>query len=181
MTYDANSANRLWKMEHSFVYYTHYIPYFPKVMYVFCVSYMKKGKKSREHNTTYERLSPKILSFSFSSCVQHVIHTVSTNSINATTHTGYNISNHQQSFDAKGSVWEYWARRTFTKLAASYQTDNWHMAEVQETCESVFRQAKLAGGRRDGRTHGESHNVTHVVEAPMPSISGGKLFAWSNV
>lgn len=61
---------------------------------VFCVSYMKKEKKSREHNSTYERRSPKILSFSFSSCVQHVIHTVSTNSINATTHTGYNISNH---------------------------------------------------------------------------------------
>lgn len=55
------------------------------------------------------------------------------------------------------------------------------MAEIQETCESVFRQTKLVGGRRDGRTHGESHNVTHVVEAPMPSIGGGKLFTWSDV
>lgn len=95
MTYDANSANRFWKMEYSFVYGTHYISYFPIVVRVFCVSYMKKEKKEDcEHNSTYERLSPKILSFSFSSCVQHVIHTVSTNSINATTHTGYNISNY---------------------------------------------------------------------------------------
>lgn len=31
------------------------------------------------------------------------------------------------------------------------------------------------------RTHGESHNVTHVVEAPMPSIGGGKLFTRSDV
>lgn len=107
-----------------------------------------------------------------------MIHTVSTNSINATTHTGYNISNHLMQ---KGDVWECRARRTFTKLTASYQTDNWYMAEIQETCESVFRQTKLVGGRRDGRTHGESHNVTHVVEAPMPSIGGGKLFTWSDV
>lgn len=37
MTYDANSANRLWKMEHSFVYGTHYISYFPIVV---CASFV---------------------------------------------------------------------------------------------------------------------------------------------
>lgn len=47
---------------------------------------MEKKKK-----VTYDRLSPKILSFSFSSCVQHVIHTVITNSINATIHTGIQL------------------------------------------------------------------------------------------
>lgn len=34
---------------------------------------------------------------------------------------------------------------------------------------------------RRRRTHGKSHNVTHVVEASMPSIGGGKLFTWRDV
>lgn len=71
-------------MEYSFVDCTHHISYFPgsgdvvsaygKIIIIII-------------KVTYDRLSPKILSFSFSSWVQHVIHTVITNSINATIHT----------------------------------------------------------------------------------------------
>lgn len=85
-------------MEYSFVDCTHYISYFPGSGDVVSAYGKKKKKKG-----TYDRLSPKILSFSFSSWVQHVIHTVITNSINATIHTRIQL---ELIIDAKsGGCW----------------------------------------------------------------------------
>lgn len=134
-------------MEYSFVDCTHYISYFPgggdvvsaygKIIIIIIII-----------KVTYDRLSPKILSFSFSSWVQHVIHTVITNSINATIHTGIQL---ELITDAKsGGVLGH----TFTKLTASDQTDDRYMAEIQETCRAFrFSHECAISGQRETETN----------------------------
>lgn len=104
--------------------------------------------EKKEKKVTYDRLSPKILSFSFSSWVQHVIHTVITNSINATIHTGIQL---ELITDAKsGGVLGH----TFTKLTASDQTDDRYMAEIQETCRAFrFSHECAISGQRETETN----------------------------
>lgn len=105
-------------------------------------------KKKKKKKGTYDRLSPKILSFSFSSWVQHVIHTVITNSINATIHTRIQL---ELITDAKsGGVLGH----TFTKLTASDQTDDRYMAEIQETCRAFrFSHECAISGQRETETN----------------------------
>lgn len=71
---------------------------------------------------THERRSPKMLSRSLSSCVQHVIQTVNTRMSKPTIQT-------EQVSQESGRVG---SKRTFAELSAADQSDDWNICEIQE-------------------------------------------------